>query len=139
MTGIPIWVSLVVPAALVIGAAILIGLFMWRRPDRVSTLRINVIWLSTLVSVLTLTFGLKLIDELAKPKTQPSSSTIEVVLSSLVGVGIGGLIAIAGQLVQDSGGTSDSENSSRQGTTATQRNSSNPPDISNGNGPDPSQ
>ena len=45
---------------------------------------------------------MRLIDLLAKPNgSDGNSNTVEIVLSSLVGVGIGGLIAIAGQLVQD--------------------------------------
>lgn len=108
---VPYWVTLLVTLAvsiaIVIGAASLIIVFVWFRPQRVSELRINVVWIATLVSVLTLTFGLKLIEELARPDAQSGSNTIEIVLSSLVGVGIGGLIAIAAQLVQDSSGTND--------------------------------
>ena len=47
-----------------------------------------------------------LIDILQKSDAGTRTSTIEIVLSSLVGVGIGGLIAIARQLVQDSGNSS---------------------------------
>ena len=110
----PFWVALIVPGLIVIGAAAVIGLFVWFRPERVSELRINVVWIATLVSVLTLTFGLKLIEELAKPAPTGGSNTIEIVLSSLVGVGIGGLIAIAAQLVQDSGGVNGTNNRAEQ-------------------------
>ena len=68
------------------------------RPKYVTTVRINLIWVSTLVAILTLAFGNRLIGLLL---AESSNNTIEIVLGSLVGVGVGGLIAIAGQLVQD--------------------------------------
>ena len=74
-----------------------------KRPDSITRLRINLIWLSTLVAILTLVFGNRLIELVMNPPDGKDTNTIEIVLSSLVGVGIGGLIAIAGQLVQDSG------------------------------------
>ncbi len=91
-----------------IAVSALIGAVVWFRPEKITPIRINLLWLSTLVAILTITFGNKLIDILEKPGGQSgtSTSTIEIVLSSLVGVGIGGLIAIAGQLVQDSGSSS---------------------------------
>ena len=91
-----------------IAVCALIGAVVWFRPEKITPIRINLLWLSTLVAILTITFGNKLIDILQKPagETTTSTSTIEIVLSSLVGVGIGGLIAIAGQLVQDSGSSS---------------------------------
>ena len=91
-----------------IAVSALIGAVVWFRPEKITPIRINLLWLSTLVAILTITFGNKLIDILQKPAgaTTTSTSTIEIVLSSLVGVGIGGLIAIAGQLVQDSGSSS---------------------------------
>ena len=90
-----------------IGLALLIlllafGTLMWKRPEKFTTIRINLLWLSTLVAILTLVFGSQLIELLGKDTTG-DTKTVEIVLSSLVGVGIGGLIAIAGQLVQDSG------------------------------------
>ncbi len=89
-----------------IGLALLIlfvafGLLMWQRPEKFTTIRINLLWLSTLVAILTLVFGHQLIKLLGENSTG-DTKTVEIVLSSLVGVGIGGLIAIAGQLVQDS-------------------------------------
>ena len=74
-----------------------------KRPEAMTRLRINLIWLSTLVALLTLVFGNKLIELIMSPPDGKDTNTLEIVLSSLVGVGIGGLIAIAGQLVQDSG------------------------------------
>ena len=74
-----------------------------KRPGTVTRLRINLIWLSTLVAMLTLVFGTRLIELIMNPPQNRDTNTLEIVLSSLVGVGIGGLIAIAGQLVQDSG------------------------------------
>ena len=74
-----------------------------KRPDSITRLRINLLWLSTLVAILTLVFGNRLIELVMSPPDGKDTNTIEIVLSSLVGVGIGGLIAIAGQLVQDSG------------------------------------
>ena len=90
-----------------IGLALLIlflafGVLMWTRPEKFTTIRSNLLWLSTLVAILTLVFGNQLIELLGK-NTTGDTKTVEIVLSSLVGVGIGGLIAIAGQLVQDSG------------------------------------
>ena len=89
-----------------IGLALLIffsafGLLMWKRPEKFTMIRINLLWLSTLVAILTLVFGHQLI-ELLGDNASGDTKTVEIVLSSLVGVGIGGLIAIAGQLVQDS-------------------------------------
>lgn len=89
-----------------IGLALLIlfvafGFLMWQRPEKFTTIRINLLWLSTLVAILTLVFGHQLI-ELLGDNSSGDTKTVEIVLSSLVGVGIGGLIAIAGQLVQDS-------------------------------------
>ena len=88
--------------ALVGAVAVSLGLLLWKRPDKVATIRINLLWVSTLVALLTLTFGAKLIGLLEKRVEGVGTNTLEIVLSSLVGVGIGGLIAIAGQLVQDS-------------------------------------
>ena len=82
---------------------VILGLLIWKRPEKLPTIRINLLWVSTLVAILTLTFGNQLIKLLQTPKDGAGTNTIEIVLSSLVGVGIGGLIAIAGQLVQDSG------------------------------------
>ena len=89
-----------------IGLALLIlfvafGLLMWKRPEKFTVIRINLLWLSTLVAILTLVFGHQLI-KLLGDNSSGDTKTVEIVLSSLVGVGIGGLIAIAGQLVQDS-------------------------------------
>ena len=75
------------------------GFLMWHKPDKFTTIRINLLWVSTLVAILTLSFGHQLIALLKAPKGD--TKTIEIVLSSLVGFGIGGLIALAGQLVQD--------------------------------------
>ena len=93
--------------ALVIGVSIPVGLLLWKRPDKVATIRINLLWVSTLVAILTLSFGAQLIGMLKEPDEGANTNTLEIVLSSLVGVGIGGLIAIAGQLVQDSGSDSN--------------------------------
>ena len=87
---------------LVIAVSVALGLLLWARPDKVATIRINLLWVSTLVAILTLTFGAQLIGLLNERAEGGSTNTLEIVLSSLVGVGIGGLIAIAGQLVQDS-------------------------------------
>ena len=89
-----------------IGLALLIlfgafGFLIWQRPEKFTMIRINLLWLSTLVAILTLVFGHQLI-ELLGDNSSGDTKTVEIVLSSLVGVGIGGLIAIAGQLVQDS-------------------------------------
>lgn len=94
-----------------IGLALLIlfvafGALMWKRPEKFTTIRINLLWLSTLVAILTLVFGHQLI-KLLGDNSSGDTKTVEIVLSSLVGVGIGGLIAIAGQLVQDSGNSTD--------------------------------
>ena len=79
-----------------------------KKPDKIAMIRINLIWLSTLIAILTLVFGNRLIELLMEPpEGRGDTNTIEIVLSSLVGVGIGGLIAIAGQLVQDSGQASN--------------------------------
>ncbi len=84
------------------------GLVVWLRPEKIALIRFNLLWLATLVAVLTLVFGMKLLELLESTpppgSTPANTNTVEIVLSSLVGVGIGGLIAIAGQLVQDSGG-----------------------------------
>lgn len=88
---------------LIAAVSVPLGLLLWKRPDKVATIRINLLWLSTLVAILTLTFGSQLIGLLKDSTGDGSTNTLEIVLSSLVGVGIGGLIAIAGQLVQDSG------------------------------------
>ena len=90
-----------------VGLALLIlfvtfGALMWKRPEKFTVIRINLLWLSTLVAILTLVFGHQLI-KLLGDNSSGDTKTVEIVLSSLVGVGIGGLIAIAGQLVQDSG------------------------------------
>ena len=94
------------PAATVICVVALAGLgsvlmILWKAPHKLARIRVNVLWLATLVAVLTLVFGNQLIGMLQR-SDGTGSNTIEIVLSSLVGVGIGGLIAIAGQLVQDS-------------------------------------
>ena len=78
-------------------------LFFWKRPDKVATVRINLLWVSALVALLTMTFDIRLMDLVQERERATGASTLEIVLSSLVGVGIGGLIAIAGQLVQDLG------------------------------------
>lgn len=91
------------PVFAVVAAFITFGILFWKRPDKFVTIRINLIWVSTLVAILTLTFGAQLIELLKERPGDGGTNTLEIVLSSLVGVGIGGLIAIAGQLVQDSG------------------------------------
>ena len=92
------------PLLILVGAAaIALGVIVWKRPEKVTRIRINLLWLTTLVAILTLVFGIQLIQLIMQPPEGKSTNTIEIVLSSLVGVGIGGLIAIAGQLVQDSG------------------------------------
>ena len=88
--------------ALIAAMSMSLGLLLWKRPDKVATIRINLLWVSTLVAILTLTFGAQLIGLLKDRTDGAGTNTLEIVLSSLVGVGIGGLIAIAGQLVQDS-------------------------------------
>ena len=100
--------------AVVVGAValsvliVIFGLVVWLRPEKMALIRFNLLWLATLVAVLTLVFGMKLLQLLESTpppgSTPANTNTVEIVLSSLVGVGIGGLIAIAGQLVQDSGG-----------------------------------
>lgn len=105
--------SIVLPiGSMVIIGAGAIGLLLWLRPEKVALIRINLLWVSTLVALLTLTFGIRLMDLLQERGSTTGASTLEIVLSSLVGVGIGGLIAIAGQLVQDSGQNSTSGKSS---------------------------
>lgn len=95
--------------ALIVAISISLGLLLWKRPDKVATIRINLLWVSTLVAILTLTFGAQLIGLLKERTDGTGTNTLEIVLSSLVGVGIGGLIAIAGQLVQDSQGSKSSD------------------------------
>lgn len=98
-----------IPVGAVLILAILTGLLVFFRPAHIALVRINLIWVSTLVAVLTLAFGNRLIGLLTDGPDTGASNTIEIVLSSLVGVGIGGLIAIAGQLVQDSPSSSATE------------------------------
>ena len=94
----------ILPALIIIGAVgAALGLLLWVRPEKFARVRINLIWVSTLVAILILTFGIKLIELIEAREGGAGANTLEIVLSSLVGVGIGGLIAIAGQLVQDSG------------------------------------
>lgn len=98
--------------ALIAALSMSLGLLLWKRPDKVATIRINLLWVSTLVAILTLTFGAQLIGLLKERTDGAGTNTLEIVLSSLVGVGIGGLIAIAGQLVQDTGQDSKGNRSS---------------------------
>ena len=108
------WLILLPLGLMILLGAIAVGVLLWHRPEKVSLIRVNLLWVSTLVAVLTLTFGYRLMDLLQARDNGASASTLEIVLSSLVGVGIGGLIAIAGQLVQDSSqGAKDNESSSR--------------------------
>lgn len=91
-------------ASLAFSIAVVAFLFLvLKSPESITRIRINLIWLSTLVAILTMVFGTKLIELIMSPPNGKDTNTLEIVLSSLVGVGIGGLIAIAGQLVQDSG------------------------------------
>lgn len=97
------WVTLLsvlLPVAIAASAFVLL---LCLRPEKFTQVRINLLWLSTLVAILTLVFGLRLIELVMNPPAGKDTNTVEIVLSSLVGVGIGGLIAIAGQLVQDQG------------------------------------
>lgn len=96
------WASLWPLPLLVAAVVIGLGLIVWQRPEKVTRIRVNLLWLTTLVAILTMVFGILLIQLIMSPPQGKSTNTIEIVLSSLVGVGIGGLIAIAGQLVQDS-------------------------------------
>lgn len=91
-----------IPVGAVLLLATLTGALVLFRPAQVALVRINLLWVSTLVAILTLAFGNRLIGLLTDGADSRTNNTIEIVLSSLVGVGIGGLIAIAGQLVQDS-------------------------------------
>ena len=93
--------EVLIPTVAILVLSILTGALVWWRQNHLTKIRINVIWVSTLVAILTLTFGNRLISLLTDHRGQ-GVETIEIVLSSLVGVGIGGLIAIAGQLVEDS-------------------------------------
>ncbi len=106
------WSEVLPILALIAAMSISLGLLLWKRPDKVATIRINLLWVSTLVAILTLTFGAQLIGLLKERTDGAGTNTLEIVLSSLVGVGIGGLIAIAGQLVQDSGQDSKGNRSS---------------------------
>jgi len=91
------------PVPILIGLVALgFGVIVWKRPSKVTRIRVNLLWPTTPVAILTMVFGLQLIQLIMNPPANKSTNTIEIVLSSLVGVGIGGLIAIAGQLVQDS-------------------------------------
>ena len=101
--------SLPIAIAIVMSSAIF-AFLIYKRPGMVTKIRVNLLWLSTLVAILTLVFGIKLIELLQSSSGNTSTNTIEIVLSSLVGVGIGGLIAIAGQLVQDSDNDSSNAN-----------------------------
>ena len=72
-----------------IGLALLIlfvafGFLMWKRPEKFTMIRINLLWLSTLVAILTLVFGHQLIKLLGDNSTG-DTKTVEIVLSSLVG------------------------------------------------------
>lgn len=91
-----------IPVGAVLLLATLTGALVLFRPAQVALVRINLLWVSTLVAILTLTFGNRLIGLLTDGIDSNADHTIQIVLSSLVGVGVGGLIAIAGQLVQDS-------------------------------------
>ena len=101
------WTSIVIAGIVAVVLVIGFGALLWLRPDSFTRIRINLLWLCTLVAILTLVFGLRLIEILSRAGNSGSTTdtagntTVEIVLSSLVGVGIGGLIAIAGQLVQD--------------------------------------
>ena len=96
------WTIIVIAAIAILALVVGFGIILYFRPNSFTKIRINLLWLATLVAILTLVFGMRLIDLLGKPNgTDGNSNTVEIVLSSLVGVGIGGLIAIAGQLVQD--------------------------------------
>ena len=106
------WSGVLPILALIAAVSVSLGLLLWVRPDKVATIRINLIWVSTLVAILTLTFGAQLIELLRDRTGGAGTNTLEIVLSSLVGVGIGGLIAIAGQLVQDPGEDSKKTTSS---------------------------
>ncbi len=106
------WSEVLPIMALIVTASIPLGLLLWARPDKVSRIRINTLSVSILVAIVTLTFGVQLIGLLREGSERVDTDTLEVVLSSLVGVGIGGLIAIAGQLVQDSGQDSKRSKSS---------------------------
>ena len=97
------WFEVIPILVLLAAVSVPLGLLLWKRPDKVATIRINLLWVSTLVAILTLTFGSQLIELLGNGSKDAGTNTLEIVLSSLVGVGIGGLIAIAGQLVQDTG------------------------------------
>lgn len=115
-----------IPVGAVLILSTLTGLLVFFKPAHVALVRINLIWVSTLVAILTLAFGNRLIGLLTDGPDTGASNTIEIVLSSLVGVGIGGLIAIAGQLVQDSPSSSTTE--SRQ--VSSNANPTNGPDYS---------
>ena len=96
------------PAAIAILSAsfavvVVAYLLFYKRPDKVTKIRVNVLWVATLIAILTLVFGQQLIGMLATTNGGSGNSTVEILLSTLVGVGIGGLVAIAGQLVQDTG------------------------------------
>lgn len=106
-------IGLLGAGAFIAFAGLIVGLAIWR-PNLITQVRINLLWLTTLVAILTLVFGMELIGLLSGTPSKgtsanTSTNTIEIVLSSLVGVGIGGLIAIAGQLVQDASGGDTSE------------------------------
>ena len=95
--------NLPIAIAIIISSGIF-AFLIYKRPGMVTKIRVNLLWLSTLVAILTLVFGTRLIELLqsSSGNANANTNTVEIVLSSLVGVGIGGLIAIAGQLVQDS-------------------------------------
>ena len=125
------WVTLLsvlLPVAIAASAFVLL---LCLRPEKFTQVRINLLWLSTLVAILTLVFGLRLIELVMNPPAGKDTNTVEIVLSSLVGVGIGGLIAIAGQLVQDQG--QDSQGNRPRTLTGRQtRRKVNDADIING-------
>ena len=84
------------PAAIAILSAsiaviVVAYLLLYKRPDKITKIRVNVLWVATLITILTLVFGQQLIGMLATNSGGNGSSTVEILLSTLVGVGIGGL------------------------------------------------
>ena len=79
------------------------------RGARRTILRVNALWLVTLVATLTAMFGYLLIGR--RDDGEGTVGTPDVVLGSLVGGGIGGLLTVAGQLAQEVATTSRDLNS----------------------------
>ena len=71
------WAAVATPLTVMGAVALALGILLWFRPEKFARVRINLVWVSTLVAILTLTFGMELIGLLRERGEGGGANTLE--------------------------------------------------------------